>query len=143
MVNSNFNASWQERSTKHLLLVRELQRPRWYSPGDMTTGSIKKRVLRAKPVVSLGAHCCLPSAEGEGAAMTCSLWDRVQPHGTLTTPTASQENTQLLIDCSPGSFLSHALHKGLSLLHSYHYPGITNRVTAMLILAFIRNYVFL
>lgn len=51
------------------------------------------------------------------------------PRGTGSHPTAPaprhfnhshciQENTQLLNDCWPCSFLSRALHKGLSLLHS-------------------------
>lgn len=36
----------REKSTKCLLLARELQRPRWYSPDDTTTGNITKRVLQ-------------------------------------------------------------------------------------------------
>lgn len=55
MVNSNFCASWQERSYKASAAGQRAPKTCWYSLDDMTTGSIQKRVLRAKPVVSLAA----------------------------------------------------------------------------------------
>lgn len=94
MVNSNFSAPWQVRSTKCLLLARELQRPCWYSLDDMTTVASKK-----------GSQ-----------SRTCDL------HGTGSHPTAPLHFNHS--HCIPGKHpltwqLSEvALHKGLSLLHS-------------------------
>lgn len=141
MVNSNFCASWQERSTKHLLLARELQRPAGIAWMTWPQVASKKEFSEQ----SLWFPWLLCRGRGSSSDPFPKGQSPTPQHqGTLTTATASQENTQLLNDCWPCSFWWMHCTKGFPFCKANpHYPGIKNRVTSMLILAVIRNYVFL